>query len=498
MKKLFTSITVILMLVSTFATVSSVKAGPSEVIKKLAVPYMYQGSTSWCFLNCLSMVMQYYGVRIHAWDLADKQTWNLGHDEGTGSILQEIIEHKVKNFVESKGLTVDTPIVKGTWTFDFYKNHIDSGEPVILVGYSTSWQIIPTGGHAVVIVGYKSNSTGDYLLIHDPSGYFVANEWSDWAEATYPYMYAIAPWTKVQEYFMNLFNLLFMYDIVIHGTPQPPGGTLYLIDKSIYHIGSNMDNDGYLYLSNTITWTNGAGNIMGGEEILPNEKIVVSPKVANQHDTERKYKVRTTLRNIASGQDLVSLVKAQTVQGHQVGTPTFIIDLSTFAHIDPGAYELTISLWGENSDFQTDNPYDVLGPFRLIIASSCAGTKGLNVFRDVYVIPAGVPGFRWTVDIQACVRAYLHTSSAGWFWSLYADAYMIGSNGEEYRDTGKTPLEFKVNVYNPLGEQVYTGSWVSTDADGDHIYGDFSHLGGGHRVFRVKRLPCLTFQNTLF
>jgi uncharacterized repeat protein (TIGR01451 family) len=482
MKKLFTSVVVLLMLVSTFAILPLVKADSSEVTKKLAVPYMYQGDTQWCFLNSLSMVLQYYGVRIHAWDLAE--TWNLGHDEGTGNILHEIIEQKVKDFVESKGLTVDTPVVGGTWTFDFYRDHIDSAEPVILCGYSTSWQIIPTGGHAVVVVGYKSNSTGDYLLIHDPSGYFVEDEWGDWAEATYPYMYAIAPWNKVLEYFMNLYNLLSMYDIVIHGTPQPPEGNLYIEDDGINHTGpANQGNDGHLYLGNTLAWTNiYLGNIAGGEEILSNEKIVVQPRVANQHGSERKYKVRTVLRNTVSGQDLVSLVKAQTVQGQQIGIPVFTIDLSTIAHIDSGSYDLTISLWGENPNFQTDIPYDVLGPFRLIIASEYAGTNELDVFQDALVIPAGgIHGLSspWTVDIKASVGAYLHSSNTGWFWSLYTDAYMIGTNAEEYRDTGKTTLEFKVNAYNPSGGQIYAGSWVSTDEDGDDIYGDFSHLGGG-------------------
>jgi hypothetical protein len=481
MKKLFTSVVVSLLLVSAFAILPMVKADSSEVTKKLAVPYMNQGDTQWCFLNSLSMVMQYYGVRIHAWDLAE--TWNLGHDEGTGNILHEIIEQKVKDFVESKGLTVDTPVVGGTWTFDFYKDHIDSAEPVILCGYSTSWQIIPTGGHAVVVVGYKSNSTGDYLLIHDPSGYFVVDKWGDWAEATYPYMYAIAPWNKVLEYFMNLYNLLSMYDIVIHGTPQPPEGNLYIEDNGIYHTGpTNQGNDGHLYLGNTLAWTNIYwGNIAGGEEILPNEKIVVQPRVANQHSSEMKYKVRTVLRNTASGQDLVSSVKAQTVQGQQIGIPIFTIDLSVITHIDPGTYDLTISLWGENSNFQTDNPYDVLGPFKLIIASEYAGTNELDVFQDALVIPAGsIHGSSpWTVDIKASVRAYLHSSNTGWFWSLYADAYMIGTNAEEYRDTGKTTLEFKVNAYNPSGGQIYAGSWVSTDEDIDDIYGDFSHLSGG-------------------
>lgn len=494
MKKSFAWFLILIVSVSSCSVLPLVQASSSEIIKKLPVPYMYQGTTGWCFLNCLSMVMQYYGIKIHAWDLA--QTWNLGHDEGTGSILQEIIEHKVKEFVESKGLTVDTPCVKGTWNFNFYKTHIDLGEPVILVGYSTALQIIPTGGHAVVITGYKSNSTGDYLLIHDPSGYFVKDQWGEWTETKYPYMYAIAPWTKVQEYFMNLFNLFFMYDIVIHGSPQPPLGVLYLTDSSIWHGRPFYLNnrftwiiDGEIYLNNRLTWiVDGAG---GGQEILPYEDLKIALDIANQYESSFSYQVNIQLISAITGESvpLPNSARIVSVNGYNVLNVAMTIRSSTLRNLEPGAYYLYIGLWKPNPNYSSDKPYDVIGPVKIEIASGY-DKKVLEIFKEVRVTPAGgIRGICGKAEIKANVYSYSHVNSKGWSWTLYADAYMRWIKGlfmecREYKDTGLTPLEFKVNAYNPQGKQIYSSGWITTDTDGDNCYGDYSHLGG--EVARVQ------------
>jgi len=131
--------------------------------KVLLVPYFHQGTTGWCWANSLSMILQYYGRGVHAWDIA--KALNMGWDEGP---LTRWAASKLEDLLEDWGYSADSKKFKPDefepdelWST--IKSHIDRGEPV--------WLVMIEEGHAVVVVGYKTDEEGRRLLIvHDPSG----------------------------------------------------------------------------------------------------------------------------------------------------------------------------------------------------------------------------------------------------------------------------------------------------------------------------------------
>jgi len=136
----------------------------------LSVPYFNQGKTEWCWLNTIAMVLQYYGVNDHAWDLAD--SFNAGRNQGDWSIDWLIVE----NYVQNKNLEINTAILipKEYSKEGFFSIHIqnplDDKIPVIL-----SYKKMINNemkGHSIVIVGYKIENTEKFVYIHDPSGLF--------------------------------------------------------------------------------------------------------------------------------------------------------------------------------------------------------------------------------------------------------------------------------------------------------------------------------------
>jgi len=172
--------------------------------------------------------------------------------------------------------------------------------------------------------------------------------------------------------------------------------------------------------------------------------------------------------------------KTFTVSGTELKFEDFIIPATTLSSWAPRKYKVYLGIWKQEPDYSSDEPYDFIGPIEINLASEYTAKDNVDIFDDVKILTAdGVHGIGpiWTVDIKACFRAYAQLEENSWSWSLYADAYMI-HNSELYRDTGKTALEFKINVYDPQGNSIHTGDWISTDTDDDGTFGDFSHRGG--------------------
>lgn len=488
-KGVMLSILVIAFLITLLLSLNptKVEAEPDQNVR-LDVPYMYQDDTYWCFLNSLSMVLQYYGKNVHPHDLA--KTWNLGHEEGTGSILDWILSDKLEGYVEGLGLTVDWHW-ESAWSFEYYKSHLDASEPVLLVGHSTEWLGLRSKGvHAVVIVGYKTDSTGNYLYIHDPSGFFVSDEWglpggkpiegASWQS----YVAIEVPWDTFSSYFVNLANLVAMYTVIVHGTPNIPQGVLSLPQSPpTSHSLEYQNNQGQLYLGNMLAWGETYYSYAGsGQEILPNEDLDFEVRVANQFVTPKEYQLNLEIKS-DQGTQVFSTSKSITLAAETMEQISFKVQTETLTTLSPGRYSVYVGLWKPNPDYTTDQPYDRIGPIEIILASNYAANDAVLIFHDAKIATAGsiIRGTFMLADVKACFRAYLQLQQNSWSWSFYADAYMTSEkagNYELYKDTGKTELYFQVNAYDPQGNNLYSSGWISTDTDVDGIYGDFSHLGG--------------------
>jgi len=452
----------------------------------LPVPYMMQGQTYWCWANSLAMVMQYYGKSVHSWDLARVAV--AGHDEGA-NILDVVQDVRIASYIEGLGLSIDTwqiltsTILGESW--NTIKSDIDSGKPIVFCGVALVIAWPPYAGHCIVINGYEDDASGKFLYVHDPSGYFVSTLWQLGVAA--PYMFVKVPWEKFLLGFGTWW--LSVTCVVLSGTPQSPSGVMYLTDRSIEG-SSSSGNTGYLYLNDQFGWTKGTSPMTGnGEEILPHETLYVEPIVVNHNSVSKYYTM--LLKLTASGSSSTSYSNSVTMLVDSFSVQTFYMSIRphTFEQLKPGLYNLQISLWGQNPNYAVDEAYDTIGNIAITIAS--VGTaRTVDIFSQANTAPAGggIRGVMWNVDIKANINAYIHVTSGGWFWSLYADAYMIEGN-DEYNDTGLTPLEFEVNAYSPSGQRLLGGSWISTDMDGDGVYGDYSNLGGATPSFQSPVYP---------
>jgi len=184
-----------------------------NVIKLLPVPYFNQGTTEWCVLNSVAMVLQYYGVRDHSWDLA--REFSQGHDETFDTFVDD---EKLTNYIENKNLALIIEGISFPARLPFFnsyiKNPIDAGKPII-IGYHR----IGVGGHAIVIVGYSIRDGTKYVYIHDPAGRFFKDADNMFIEVPY------------QNLYNDLAPLPLFYIFEIFGeNPNPPQEVIWVED----------------------------------------------------------------------------------------------------------------------------------------------------------------------------------------------------------------------------------------------------------------------------
>lgn len=450
----------------------------------LFVPFLDQGSTNWCFPNSLAMVMQYYGKQVHGWDIAS--AWKFGHEDGVQTWAWMIINADLNALVQSYGLLVDGPNIIGTWNFNYYKKHVDLAEPVMVCGITTEyWGLVDKGGHCIVVTGYRSDASGDYLYVHDPSGAFTLAEWGLSKD---PPIYVEISWEKFKSYFVNLQNLFKMYTIVVYGAaPNPPAGAMYLTDGNMKHT-SVWGNSGSLYLGDQFAWIDPIISYKAnGQEILIDEDLDIGVYVTNHYTTSRAYQVNLQITGPLPSQttvynDKIILEGSNAVPKESEKLASFTLMASSLL---PGKYNLWLGLWKPNPDYNTDKPYDFIGPIEIRIASNFGRKESVLLLEDVNVKCADCLLADWVMDIESDTNAYIHVIGTEWYWSFYTDPVMIGQYGDKYRDTGKTTLEFQLDVYDDennllSGPWYHIGGvlWYSTDTDGDDIYGDYSHKGG--------------------
>lgn len=138
--------------------------------KVLLVPYLDQGVTQWCWANSIAMILQYYGKKVHAWDLANVSACNKGWNEGV-SRWESCIKNTIKNMWKLNlkvelffPFSLEKLTKNKLW--DKIVSKINNNIPVSL-WIKKFWSV---GGHVVVIIGYMKENNKRYLIIHDPSG----------------------------------------------------------------------------------------------------------------------------------------------------------------------------------------------------------------------------------------------------------------------------------------------------------------------------------------
>ena len=156
---------------------------PQTITTILPVPYDYQSDTNWCGLASLAMVLNYYNISAHCWQIAaelgiskdsgsiEARSWKLALQRFFNTIipptaiLSDYIEKYYPQLIPKPGYydTVDQ-VRKAV------ENNVTNGYPLILQLANRNG-LIPEL-HFVVAVGF--NSTG--LFVNDPSGALVY-EW---------------------------------------------------------------------------------------------------------------------------------------------------------------------------------------------------------------------------------------------------------------------------------------------------------------------------------
>lgn len=174
--------------------------------KVLPVPYYGQGSTDWCMLASMSMILKYYGQNIHLWDIAEE--WGLETD---GALKLLSARGKVEKYFGDRGLSARRIGID----FDSVKDSIDEGKPVLLT--MRAWNPLDDLNHAVVIVGYKELDGTREVYIHDPAGSFVKEKLG----LPPPYIRLAVDWQDVERYAGWQ-----SFALSIGGDPSQPDGTI--------------------------------------------------------------------------------------------------------------------------------------------------------------------------------------------------------------------------------------------------------------------------------
>jgi len=450
----------------------SIEIGEGKILQ---VPYFSQDGAQWCYLTSLAMVLQYYGNHVHPWDIAEY--WNLGREDGIHS-LQEIMLNQTDAYVANFGLNADVSHFLEHFSFDYYKDNIDNGKPVIFAATSIDLENFPIAGHAVVIVGYSEEDAGKYLYIHDPGGYFVT-KWG--IQENYIDGKGVYQYCKVSYDIFSNFMLLAVqsFGVLISGQePSSPEGTILLKPYGIKYGNKQEINYG------AFVWNNGL--ILDESQEYIEGDIILYVKVYNHQPTLQKYEVSFEITS----------PEGKTAKKKKVEVGSYMDNNKGFGEISEifssneflrgnGKYLLYLKLWKQGADYLVDQPCDVIGPIEFRVAANGKSFYRKKIFENVDVSPVG-GGPVWNVDLHANFWAYLHkynmnTPNEKWSFSLYVDSYMYYEGHQlHYDDIGRgIYLDYRIDVFAAgCEEHLISFDWISTDIDEDLVFGDPSKYGG--------------------
>lgn len=166
----------------------------------LRVPYLSQGTTSWCFQTSLAMVLRFQGKDVSVEDIANATR----HRPNQAMNFLTFVFGWVRTYVARyPDISLKQTMVR-PWTFAEYCSSIDSDAPVIVSCFGFP-------GHTVVVVGYMQDDSGSYLYVHDPSGFLTQGKWKSDRTA-----FARVSWQQ----FSDTFGGVLVQDIAISSTKK--------------------------------------------------------------------------------------------------------------------------------------------------------------------------------------------------------------------------------------------------------------------------------------
>jgi hypothetical protein len=183
----------------------------------MSVPYYFQGDTGWCVPTSVAMVLRFYGVDVHPWDVAyalyeghGGVGWPLGPGPGAWTLINTAL---IEAYMS--GISLAHPEMHLTFEHDFsiteerIKQMLSRG-PVV---FQQATSILPPSGHAVVLTGYEEIAGTTYFFVNDPGCISMHYE-------------------KTLEEFGSA--LIGSWIIGVGGNPDPPRGILNVIGGGGY------------------------------------------------------------------------------------------------------------------------------------------------------------------------------------------------------------------------------------------------------------------------
>jgi hypothetical protein len=157
-----------------------------------------------------------------------------------------------------------------------------------------------------------------------------------------------------------------------------------------------------------------------------------------------------------------------------------------------GAYRVFVDLMTEDLSATHDTISTSFSICSYSFGQLEVGSSSVVLLSDAFLLSVGADQGDLNTHDKQCdvvgkfagnVRIY----DNGWDWSFGFDAWAIDTSaGEKSDNTGKTELEFKVQVESSDGTVLFSFddcAWTTSDTDGDGFYGDYSGRGGA--------VPCI-------
>jgi len=285
----------------------------------LNVPYEHQSDAEWCGPACLAMVLRYYGINVHVWDIASDfhGLWGFGLPKWMGTTFTRPLTPRLYDYVHDRYAQFVIKLARypsfSQQIWEDIRSNITSGYPIILRTYNQ------LDIHFVVVVGF--NSTG--LFINDPSG--VLLEWL-WGRDKVPHskIHIFINYTVLEKHVAT--GALGGYDetfLVIQGSPLPLDATLSIHSGSVYLMRKGQPTSYvYLDLDRGLSWK--AKNHLLVSD--PNDIIRIDCVLYNHKNVEQTLSVRIEITGLWNDFNHYSYLQNVSVKPYNL----------SFININPG------------------------------------------------------------------------------------------------------------------------------------------------------------------
>jgi hypothetical protein len=320
-------------------------------------------------------------------------------------------------------------------------------------------------------------------------GYFVHDRWG--VPLRYVYGHRAYQYSKIswEEFWSGLPPISHQYVVVSGREPSPPDGAIYLGDASIRVEAV----DGHIISTESeLKWNSGLGWFGSPEYHKGDLKFEV--EVSNHTFVTQEYEIQVLVRKpdgttcfreekMRVGTHLDSTWGGDGKFGYN---RVEIVFLPQDFLVGDGEHFVEVRLLDSDSHLLIDETQEI----RLVAATSEFSWLGIELFSDIGICQADPPVttdcYLYHVDIETDFYVYFHrynvdTPSERWSFSFYADPHV--SYGKQGGDTGKVRLDFRVDVFrgSDPATLLLSSEWMSTDSDGDGVFGDRSYYGGKTR-----------------